>query len=159
MRKHFFQLFLFFFILGTVSAYAGLNSFTTSYPAPQASYTKIMLVNQSNATGICGTPAAPTNNGALFVDPSSGLLKTCVNGNMVSSLQGCFNQFCSDTSGSNAAAPNPNCSTTLPLNCPGGYTSASEVDTFLTGSTNGGPNYYWTTSIICCPTAAYNAAS
>lgn len=144
-------------MLWTVSAYAGLNSFTTSYPAPQASYTKMMLVNQSNAAGICGTPAAPTNNGALFVDPVSGLLKTCVNGNTVTSLQGCFNQFCSTTSPSNVP-PGPVCA---PPSCIslGSYTQAAEVDTFLTGSTNGGPNYYWTTSIICCPTAAYNIAS
>ena len=51
------QLFLFFFILLTGIAFAGQNSFTTSYPAPQASYTKIILVNQSSAAGICGTTA------------------------------------------------------------------------------------------------------
>ena len=122
-EKTFFSIISFFFILGTVSAYAGLNSFTTSYPAPQASYTKMMLVNQSNATGICGTPAAPTNNGALFVDPFSGLLKTCVNGNTVSSLQGCFNQFCTDTVGEQCAA-GPVCDPqlqylSLPLNSEG----------------------------------------
>src|SRR5208283_4697428 len=156
MRKHFFQLFLFFFMLWTVSAYAGLNSFTTSYPAPQASYTKIMLVNQSNAAGICGTPAAPTNNGALFVDPVSGLLKTCVNGNTVTSLQGCFNQFCAKTCNLSTMPADPSC-VCSPTSCISlaSYTKVSDVDTFLTGSTNGGPNYYWTTSIICCPTAAY----
>jgi len=164
MRKHFFQLFFFFFILLIGYACAGQNSFTTSYPAPQASYNKIVLVNQSNAAGICGTPGAPTNNGALFVDPASGLLQTCVGGQLSTSLQGCFNRFCSTPGMPTSTTPPTPAQRCLPSgvpSCPGGYTQASGIspDDFLTGSTNSAAPYYWTTSIVCCQTGAFNSPS
>ena len=161
MSKLFFQLSFFFFILLTGYACAGQNSFTASYPAPQGSYTKIILTNQSS------TPAAlcssSINNGAVFVD-ASGRLETCVGNTPVAYLQGCFNRFCSSAPcASNSTAcpcagyPNPStlCSSL------GSYTQANSQntpiqDTFLTVSASGPGPYYWTTSVVCCPTAAYN---
>lgn len=142
-------------MLFTGIAFAGQNSLTTSYPAPQASYTNITLVNQSNAAGICGSPQ---NSGAVFVEPVSGKLETCVNGvaTAVTSYQGCFNRFCSATG--TIAAPSTNCIITMPLTCAaaGNYVQAKSngvliSDTFITDSTTGSVNnYHWTTSIVCC---------
>lgn len=159
MKHYCFKFFCFFFMLLTGIAFAGQNSLTTSYPAPQASYAQITLVNQSNAAGICGTPFSPQNNGAVFVDPASGMLETCVNGAAATSYQGCFNRFCS-TKGTIASPLPPLCgSIPLPLACPAGnYAQAKSggikiKDTFITDSTTGsGINYHWTTSIVCCQT-------
>lgn len=160
MSKFFSQLLFFFFILLTGYACAGQNSLTATYPAPQASYTKIILVNQSNVANICGTTFAPANNGAVFVVPGSGLLETCVNGSAVTSLQGCFNRFCSSAPCPSNAVACPCASTPNPAtlcSSAGSYTQAVSQgnpiqDTFLTGSTNGAAPYYWTTSVVCCQT-------
>jgi hypothetical protein len=135
---------IFFFILLTGYACAGQNSLNASYPAQQVSYSKIVLVNESASLA---TICSGTTSGVLFVDnvPTDtgyGRLETCVNGNVVTSYQGCFNRFCTGprctTSGSSAAYP-----------CPSGYVEPSTAGSsvFVT------PVGYSITSITCCQSA------